>query len=437
MDLSTNFNKKMLLGLNEVLKFAIENSYSSFYRDKYKNQISKQLNSYEDFQKIPLLEKDEFAALPLDKKTFVPEEKIAYYSISSGTTKSLKPTILPHSSFYLDNFKKYYIDEEQAKKMNAKKILLLIPPNPQFFKYFAAARDYIIPIQADIHNMRMAAGVAKEISIDGINTTPTILTVFIDYLKEIDFDLTSIKWLAMGAEFCSEQRAIYFKSIFPNAFFNFRYGSSETGMRGYRCKHLANNQPPKIFHLLPNALIEIMSEENKILPHGESGEIIYTALEPKAFPLIRYKTNDMAAIMEKKCACKQKHTIELGGRTNYDILKFSGTILNVEAIEKSLDDIRQYINTRFQMHVYEEAINGKLKTKLQLHLKLNKEFINMRDNLYFIENIRNKISKNLSLSTKSNLSDLVKKNLFLPLEVVFVNSWPAEGKAKNIISHLE
>lgn len=51
-------------------------------------------------------------------------------------------------------------------------------------------------------------------------------------------------------------------------------------------------------------LAEIIDPETgEVLPEGEKGELVFTALDKEAFPLLRYRTRDICVLSRKKCSC--------------------------------------------------------------------------------------------------------------------------------------
>ena len=52
-------------------------------------------------------------------------------------------------------------------------------------------------------------------------------------------------------------------------------------------------------------IIDPVTEE--VLPDGEKGELVFTAVTKEAFPMIRYRTRDICVLKREKCACGRTH----------------------------------------------------------------------------------------------------------------------------------
>ena len=51
-------------------------------------------------------------------------------------------------------------------------------------------------------------------------------------------------------------------------------------------------------------LAEIIDPDTgEVLPEGSKGELVFTALDKEAFPLLRYRTRDICVLSREKCAC--------------------------------------------------------------------------------------------------------------------------------------
>ncbi len=53
-------------------------------------------------------------------------------------------------------------------------------------------------------------------------------------------------------------------------------------------------------HFIPEI---IDPETGEVLPDGEKGELVFTAITKEAFPLLRYRTRDICVLSRKKCSC--------------------------------------------------------------------------------------------------------------------------------------
>ncbi len=78
------------------------------------------------------------------------------------------------------------------------------------------------------------------------------------------------------------------------------YGLTETAYGG-AVECAAHNG----FHVRElDGLIEIVDiSGNKVLQHGQAGEVVITTLQREAMPLVRYRTGDVARILPGPCAC--------------------------------------------------------------------------------------------------------------------------------------
>ncbi len=55
-------------------------------------------------------------------------------------------------------------------------------------------------------------------------------------------------------------------------------------------------------------LAEIIDPDTgEVLPEGEKGELVFTALDKEAFPLLRYRTRDICVLTRKPCSCGRTH----------------------------------------------------------------------------------------------------------------------------------
>ena len=79
------------------------------------------------------------------------------------------------------------------------------------------------------------------------------------------------------------------------------YGLTETSGPGVSCEcseqtgmHVNED------HFIPEI---IDPDTGEVLPDGEKGELVFTSITKKAFPLLRYRTRDICVLSRKKCSC--------------------------------------------------------------------------------------------------------------------------------------
>jgi phenylacetate-CoA ligase len=71
--------------------------------------------------------------------------------------------------------------------------------------------------------------------------------------------------------------------------------------------------------------VEILDENNQVLPYGKAGKIVVTSLYNKAHPMIRYEVGDVG-ILDEKSTLKNPILKKLIGRTNDNAVLPSGKI---------------------------------------------------------------------------------------------------------------
>jgi len=85
-------------------------------------------------------------------------------------------------------------------------------------------------------------------------------------------------------------------------------------------------------------LVEVVNPETlEPVPDGEPGELVFTTLAREAFPILRYRTRDIAAITRKPCPCGRTscRMSRVTGRTD-DMLVIRGVNVYPSQIEEAL-----------------------------------------------------------------------------------------------------
>lgn len=119
------------------------------------------------------------------------------------------------------------------------------------------------------------------------------------------------------------------------------YGGRDAGFIAHQC-------PSGGMHLThEDVIVEIVDSQGRVLPHGESGEIVVTHLATRDFPFIRYRTGDIAALDDQPCACGRTLPLlkDLQGRSTDFLVAHDGTVmhgLSLIYIVRDLAGVKQF-----------------------------------------------------------------------------------------------
>lgn len=163
----------------------------------------------------------------------------------------------------------------------------------------------------------------KKKKIDYINGYTSSIVLFAKYLKSKNLILKNIcptlKYCIVTSEMLFDDDKELMKNVFGVPIIN-EYGASELDLIAFtntKDEFIVNNE---------TLFIEIIDENNKVVPNGNPGRIVITSLYNKAHPMIRYEIGDIG-VLSKKSSFKKAILEKLIGRTN-DIAKLpSGKIV--------------------------------------------------------------------------------------------------------------
>ncbi len=163
-------------------------------------------------------------------------------------------------------------------------------------------------------------------------------------------------------------------------------------------------------------------ETGEVLPPGERGELVFTSLTKEAFPIVRYRTRDIARLLMEPCPCGRtsRRIGRIEGRSD-DMLIIRGVNVFPSQIEHVLLSVAG-IEPQYQLVV--DRI-GALDT-LEVQVEVSKDF--PFDEVKKLENLSRQIRKEL----ESSLGISVTVKLVEPESIV-----RSEGKAKRIIDKRE
>lgn len=198
------------------------------------------------------------------------------------------------------------------------------------------------------------------------------------------------------------------------------YGLSEVIGPGVASECLCQNG----LHIFEDHFIpEIVDPETgEVLPPGSQGELVFTSLTKKAFPVIRYRTRDITKLDYSPCACGRTmvRMHKIMGRTD-DMLIIRGVNVFPSQIESVLLEIGQ--TEPHYLLVVDRSKN--FLDELEIWVEVSEEII---DEVKQLEQLENRIRQEI----QSTLGINVYVKLVEPKTIE-----RTEGKAKRVIDRRE
>jgi phenylacetate-CoA ligase len=159
-------------------------------------------------------------------------------------------------------------------------------------------------------------------------------------------------------------------------------------------------------HLLPDlGIVEIIDDNDSVLPPGQVGEVVMTPLVTEAMPLIRFKTGDISFLMDDPCGCG-RFSPRIGpilGRKKH-MLKVKGTTLYPQAIFTVLEEIEE---------IQEYFVIATTKSGLSDHVSVH---IAVSDPTLTTEIVQNKLQARVRVKPSVVVDDIstVRQRVFNP-----------------------
>ncbi len=109
----------------------------------------------------------------------------------------------------------------------------------------------------------------------------------------------------------------------------------------------------------------INPKTGEVLPEGEVGELVFTCITKKAFPLLRYRTRDLCRLSRKKCSCGRTHVrmMKPKGRSD-DMMVVKGVNVWPSQIETVL--LNQGYQANYQIVVDRIGNNDTIEVQVEL-----------------------------------------------------------------------
>ncbi|MEZ5529329.1 MAG: AMP-binding protein [Porticoccaceae bacterium] len=113
------------------------------------------------------------------------------------------------------------------------------------------------------------------------------------------------------------------------------YGGRDAGFIAHQC-------PAGSLHLTAeDIIVEIVDGEGRVLPPGQSGEIVVTHLATRDYPFVRYRTGDVGTLSATPCSCGRGLPVmqDIQGRSTDFLVGQDGTVIHGLALIYILRDL--------------------------------------------------------------------------------------------------
>ena len=168
-------------------------------------------------------------------------------------------------------------------------------------------------------------------------------------------------------------------------------------------------------HIYPE-IIDPVTEEPVGL--GQQGELVFTAIQRRAMPLVRYRTKDITTLRREKCACGRTLIVleKITGRYD-DMLIISGVNVfpsQVEAVIMDFKEMEPHYLIRVFKKGYLDAMSVEAEAKEEIYAKGRE----------FLDELAGRVAKHINQIIGINA----------PVTIAPFNSIArSEGKAKRVI----
>ena len=296
---------------NAILDYHIQ--HNSFYREFFN------WDGFDNWEHVPIMKKEDLQQPLKDRLSSTYNTKTAYVGKTSGS--SGHPFIFAKNRFahalswagFQDRYHWYGIDLNKSLQARFYGIPLDFYGNIQErLKDRISLRRRFNIFDLSEKKMEVFLERFKKSNFSYLNGYTSAIVLFARFLRDKGIVLKelcpSLKICIVTSERLFEKDKQLIQEALGVPVIN-EYGASEVGLIAF--EDFEN-------HWIVNSedlYIEILDENDKILPYGEEGRVVITSLYNKAHPMIRYDIGDIGCLSSKS-TLKKPILEKLIGRTN-------------------------------------------------------------------------------------------------------------------------
>jgi len=321
-------------------------NFSPYYQRLFKDKnINTEINSLEDFAKIPCTTKDDLQNNN-DDFLCVPQSEIAEWTTTSGTLGT------PISFGLTQNdLGRLSSNEARSLAITGCKSSDVIQLMVTLDKRFMAGLAYYLGAQSfGCATVRVGSG-SPGLQIDSlvrfkanvIIAVPSFLLKVLEFAEMQKTDLAEIqveKIICIGEPVRKPDGSLNnlgarIKSKWPKTKLFSTYASTEMSTAITECEACHGGHIPADL-----VYVELLDDDGNPVPEGDAGEVTFTSYDVEAMPLLRYRTGDICKFLTSECSCgnKTKRLSPVLGRKK-QMIKYKGTTLFPESIYELMNGI--------------------------------------------------------------------------------------------------
>ncbi len=297
------------------------------------------IRKLEDLEKLPFLTKDDLRHYYPFGLTCVPMTDVLYVHASSGTTG--RPVVATYTRRDLEDWADLMARSMWAGGFRQDDVL----HNAYGYGLFTGAHGHelgadrigatVVPIGAG--NTARQLSIMRNFGATALAATPSYTLHMAEVAKGMGLDPSDdfgIKFGFLGAETWSDELKSQIERVWSMKACE-QYGLTEVIGPGvsFSC-----GEGEGLHVNADRFLVEVVDPETgEPLPPGERGELTFTTVTKEAFPVIRFRTRDLAVLLDEECPCGRtlpRHSRILG--RSDDMIKVKGVMVFPRQIEEAI-----------------------------------------------------------------------------------------------------
>jgi len=324
--------------LRKLVKYVYNGN--RFYHDRFEEAkvTPDDIKTLKDIEKLPFLTKQDLRDYYPFGLVCTPLDDIVEVHASSGTTG--KPVVGPYTRNDLELWGEVMARSLWANGLRKKDIM----QNAYGYGLFTGAHGFekgaqkigAMVITISSGNTKRQITVMKDFGTTVLVCTPSYSMYVAETAELMGFDPLrdfKLRMGCFGAESWSEEMRRNVEKRWGIVAHE-HYGLTEIIGPGVVSECKEKKLHINTDHFLPEV---IDSNTGETLEPGEEGELVFTTLTKEAFPVIRFRTRDLAEYHEEECKCGRTLPIQsrIKGRSD-DMMKVKGVIVFPSQIEAAL-----------------------------------------------------------------------------------------------------